>query len=79
MGAMFDYLDAEEGGAEDMIKHALGEVIELTTRFAARQVVPKRSSLRRGRGCRLLRFFCMSMGTRTIKSAIGGIAEAAGR
>ncbi len=33
MGAMFDYLDAEEGGAEDMIKHALGEVIELNDKI----------------------------------------------
>ena len=33
MGAMFDYLDAEEGGAEDRIKNALAEVIELNKKI----------------------------------------------
>ena len=38
MGAMFDYLDAEEGGEEDMIKNALAEVIELNKKIRGSQI-----------------------------------------
>jgi hypothetical protein len=45
MGAMFDYLDAEEGGAEDMIKHALGEVIELNYKICGSPGGPEKIEL----------------------------------
>ena len=45
MGAMFDYLDAEEGGAEDMIKHALGEVIELNDKICGSPGGPEKIEL----------------------------------
>ena len=43
MGAMFDYLDAEEGGAEDMIKHALGKVIELNDKICCSPGGPEKT------------------------------------
>jgi hypothetical protein len=45
MGAMFDYLDAEEGGAENMIKNALAEVIELNKKICGSPDGPEKTEL----------------------------------
>ncbi len=45
MGVMFDYLHAEEGEAEDMIKDALGEVIELNKKIRCSPDGPEKTEL----------------------------------
>jgi hypothetical protein len=45
MDDMFNYLDAEEGGEEDMIKHSLGEVIKLNDKIRGSPGGPEKTEL----------------------------------